>query len=43
MDIGEPCRTYTVEPIEDPVPSEAPVEPVEMPSEAPHEPERAPA
>jgi hypothetical protein len=45
MDIGEPERTYTVEPVEDPVPRETPSEPDERP--APHEepvkPEKAPA
>lgn len=40
MDIGEPQRTYTVEPLEDPVPRELPVpdSPVEEPAEAPAEP-----
>jgi hypothetical protein len=43
MQIGSPERTYTVEPVEDPVPRERPVEPVEEPSPAPAEPETAPA
>ncbi len=37
MEIGEPERTYTVEPLEDPVPrtvpEEAPAEPAEVPDE----------
>jgi len=40
MQIGDPTRTYTVEPLEDPVPREVPAEPVEDPVEAPSEPER---
>jgi hypothetical protein len=36
VDIGDPQRTYTVEPIEDPVPREEPV-PAEQPAEAPAE------
>jgi hypothetical protein len=45
VEIGEPERTYTVEPLEDPVPRELPVEPVEepaspSPAEEPIEPER---
>ena len=36
MEIGDPQRTYTVEPIEDPVPREEPV-PAEQPAEAPAE------
>jgi hypothetical protein len=45
MDIGEPERTYTVEPVEDPVPRESPSEPEERPSprEEPVEPEQVPA
>ena len=31
MEIGEPERTYTVEPLEDPVPRERPSEPAEAP------------
>jgi hypothetical protein len=42
MQIGKPERTYTVEPVEDPVPRERPAEPVEEPSPAPAEPETAP-
>jgi hypothetical protein len=37
VDIGEPRRTYTVEPVEDPVPREQPA-----PDEAPLDPEREP-
>jgi hypothetical protein len=34
VEVGEPKRTYTVEPLEDPVPREEPSEPpVEQPSE----------
>lgn len=40
MEIGEPQRTYTVEPIEDPVPLEAP--PEEEPVEPRPEPEEVP-
>lgn len=45
MEIGEPERTYTVEPLEDPVPRERPAEPAEQPAgpspaEEPIEPER---
>jgi hypothetical protein len=45
MEIGEPERTYTVEPVEDPVPRESPFEPDERPSplEEPVEPEQVPA
>jgi hypothetical protein len=46
VEIGEPERTYTVEPVEDPVPREAPTEPAEpdRPSPAePVEPEKVPA
>ena len=38
MEIGEPERTYTVEPLEDPVPRELPAEPAEPPVEPPVEP-----
>lgn len=39
VEIGEPERTYTVEPLEDPVPRELPTEPAESPVEpAPEEP-----
>ena len=38
MEIGEPDRTYTIEPAEDPVPREEPA-----PAEAPPEPAEAPA
>jgi hypothetical protein len=37
VEIGKPQRTYTVEPVEDPVPREEPT-----PDEAPVEPEREP-
>ena len=35
MDLGEPRRIYTIEPIEDPVPREAPAEPQRSPAEPP--------
>ncbi len=41
MEIGEPQRTYTVEPIEDPVPRESPL-PEEEPAEPVREPEEVP-
>lgn len=42
MEIGEPKRIYTIEPVEDPVPREEPErEPV--PDETPAEPATAPA
>ena len=45
MEIGDPERTYTVEPLEDPVPRELPAEPTESPArpspdKEPSEPER---
>jgi hypothetical protein len=45
VEIGEPERTFTVEPLEDPVPRELPAEPAESPAtpspaEEPIEPER---
>ena len=45
MEIGEPQRTITIEPIEDPVPREAPNEIAvpEQPVEQPHEPEKVPS
>jgi hypothetical protein len=48
VEIGEPERTYTVEPLEDPVPPERPHEPAESPAvpspaEEPVEPERVQA
>jgi len=44
VDIGKPQRTFTVEPIEDPVPRESPAPPPEeAPAEAPPEPEEVPA
>ena len=39
MEIGRPVRTRIVEPLEDPVPKEAPAEPA--PDPAPQEPEPA--
>jgi hypothetical protein len=39
VEVGEPKRTYTVEPLEDPVPREAPSEPPSEPSEQPSEPD----
>lgn len=41
MDIGEPKRVYTVEPVEDPVPRESPA-PEEEPAEPLREPEEVP-
>jgi hypothetical protein len=45
VEIGEPERTYTVEPLEDPVPRERPADPAEQPTtpspaEEPNERER---
>jgi hypothetical protein len=40
VDIGEPERTYTVEPLEDPVPRQLPETPAEAPEREPAEPER---
>jgi hypothetical protein len=42
VEIGEPERTFTVEPLEDPVPRERPAEPPDAPSptEEPIEPEK---
>lgn len=40
MDIGEPQRTYTIEPVEDPIPHE---EPATVPEESPAEPVEVPA
>lgn len=37
VEIGEPERTYTVEPLEDPVPRERPAQPAEPPAESPVE------
>ena len=39
MEVGEPKRTYTVEPLEEPVPREVPSEPPNGPSEEPSEPD----
>jgi hypothetical protein len=39
VEIGDPTRTYTVEPVEDPVPREVPSEPPAEPSEEPSEPD----
>lgn len=45
MNIGEPRRTYTVEPLEDPVPRKLPerLPEREEPAEPPREPEKVPA
>jgi hypothetical protein len=45
MEIGEPQRTYTVEPLEDPVPREVtvPDDPAQQLPEEPAEPEKIPA
>lgn len=44
MEIGEPRRIIIVEPLEDPVPREAPAtEPDREPLETPEEPEKIPA
>jgi hypothetical protein len=44
VEIGDPQRTYTIEPLEDPVPREpAQPPPDEPPAEAPREPEEVPA
>jgi hypothetical protein len=43
VEVGEPKRTYTVEPVEDPVPREVPSEPAVEPSEDPAEPEEVEA
>jgi hypothetical protein len=44
MDIGEPRRTYTIEPVEDPVPREQPAPPPdEVPVVELEEPEEVPA
>lgn len=39
MEVGDPKRTYTVEPLQDPVPREVPSEPPSEPSEQPAEPD----
>jgi hypothetical protein len=39
VEVGEPQRTYTVEPLENPVPRDVPSEPPLEPSEQPSEPE----
>ena len=39
MEVGEPKRTYTVEPLEEPVPREVPSAPPNGPSEEPSEPD----
>jgi hypothetical protein len=43
MDVGDPIRTYKVEPLDDPVPREEPVERPEEPAEAPVETDPVPA
>jgi hypothetical protein len=40
VDIGEPERTYRVEPLEDPVPRHLPETPAEAPEREPAEPEK---
>jgi hypothetical protein len=42
MEIGQPKRVITIEPIEDPVPRPAPQEPpvIDVPEEVPAEPEK---
>ena len=40
MEIGNPERRYTVEPLEDPVPREEPAPPTEPPEEEPGEREK---
>jgi hypothetical protein len=42
VEIGKPQRTYTVEPVEDPVPREEPA-PDDAPAEQQREPEEVPA
>ena len=46
MEIGEPERTYTVEPVQDPVPRERPAEPAQpappAPAKEPAKPEKVP-
>jgi hypothetical protein len=39
VEVGDPKRTYTVEPLQDPVPREVPSEPPSEPSEQPAEPD----
>jgi hypothetical protein len=39
VEVGEPKRTYTVEPLEEPVPREVASEPPNEPSEEPSEPD----
>jgi hypothetical protein len=41
MDIGEPLRIYTVEPVEDPVPRREPVPPPPQPARPQEEPDPA--
>jgi hypothetical protein len=40
MDIGKPHHTHTIEPLEEPVPREAPLTP--LPKEPPEKPTRTP-
>jgi hypothetical protein len=42
MEIGEPKRVYTIEPIEDPVPRTEPVPERDEPAERPEEPAKVP-
>jgi len=39
VEIGDPTRTYTVEPVEDPVPREVPSEPPPEPVDQPSKPD----
>jgi hypothetical protein len=43
VEIGDPERTYTVEPLEDPVPREPSKAPEEAPQQEPAEPEKVEA
>jgi hypothetical protein len=43
MNIGEPERSYTIEPLDDPIPHERSPEPAAVPEEASAEQEEVPA
>jgi hypothetical protein len=43
VEIGDPERTYTIEPVEDPVPREPSRDPKEAPESEPAEPEKVEA
>jgi hypothetical protein len=43
VEIGKPRRTYTIEPLESPVPEERPSEPEEEPARPTREPDEVPA